>query len=510
MKAHIRPGLAIPVTAVTVGVAGDTLLRATPWGINSTLWVAVLVGGALVVTRLTRESRTVSSWLLLALPFAAFLAWRDAPFLQVWDFFAVLAALTLAAVAAFGTRLQTAGVFQYCAGALGIGLSAAVGALSLAIDGLNARDLEGGETARRSRSAVIGVLLAVPLVLLFGALLASADPVFENVVRTLFDWDFRRIVSHLVIAGSLAWLAAGYLRGLAVGSPPFKAPVDVLRVPSLGIWEIGIALGLTTLIFLLFVVVQIEYLFGGEDLIRTTTGLSYAEYARRGFFELVAVATLVVPVLLGAQAMLDKRSQRDVQSFRALSTVILILVALIMASAVQRMRLYVGAYGLTQDRLYAAVFLAWVGTVLGLFAGTALFGSGRRFAYATIVSGFAFLAGLNALNPDALIARVNLARAQGGKPLDIAHTESLSADAVPSILAGSAVLEPAARCELLLTIDARWTSAGGDWRSWNFGRQRAVRSVRRTGVAAEARDCSRRVEPPATEGDTTGADRTPQ
>jgi len=227
-------------------------------------------------------------------------------------------------------------------------------------------------------------------------------------------------------------------------------------------------------LFLIFVVVQFAYLFGGEEKIVTTAGLSYAEYARRGFFELVAVAALVIPVLLVSNAVLSETGERDRQSFRALSTVILILVALIMASAFQRMMLYTETYGLTHDRLYVCVFLGWVGTVLGLFAGTVLFGSGRNFVLAASMSGFAFLAALNVVNPDALVARVNFGRAESGESTDLVHMSSLSDDAFPSIVERISILNRQDRCDLIARIEERRVGRSSGWRSWNLGRHRAV------------------------------------
>ena len=61
------------------------------------------------------------------------------------------------------------------------------------------------------------------------------------------------------------------------------------------------------LLFLAFVLVQFRYLFGGAELVRGLTGMSYADYARRGFFELVAVAALSLPLLLLADWWLDHR-----------------------------------------------------------------------------------------------------------------------------------------------------------------------------------------------------------
>src|SRR5439155_1677090 len=129
-------------------------------------------------------------------------------------------------------------------------------------------------------------------------LFASADPVFHNVVGSIADVDFGVIASHVVLIGLGATLAAGYFWGAVIR----RGPLPVLpggQDLSLGIVPTGTALGLLDLLFLVFVVIQLRYFFGGAELIERTIGLTYAEYARRGFFELVTASALVLPILVG-------------------------------------------------------------------------------------------------------------------------------------------------------------------------------------------------------------------
>ena len=123
-------------------------------------------------------------------------------------------------------------------------------------------------------------------------------------------------------------------------------------------------------------IVQFRYLFGADTLVQITPGLTYAEYARRGFFELVFAVVLVVPVLLAADWLLDRRIRRDALVFRGLAGVQIGLVLAIAASALQRLRLYHASYGLTESRFYAMVLLIWIGAMLCWLAATVL--RGRR------------------------------------------------------------------------------------------------------------------------------------
>ena len=177
-------------------------------------------------------------------------------------------------------------------------------------------------------------------------------------------------------------------------------------------------LAVVDLLFLAFVAVQFRYLFGGAELVRELTGLSYAEYARRGFFELVAVAALSLPLLLLADWSLDQRDAVRVRRFRQLAGLMLLLLDVMLASALFRMRLYTAEYGLTELRFYTTAFMGWLVLVFGWFVATVLRGRRERFGTGALLAGWLLLAGLNLANPDAIIARVNLERAALGRPLD--------------------------------------------------------------------------------------------
>jgi hypothetical protein len=218
-------------------------------------------------------------------------------------------------------------------------------------------------------------------------------------------------------------------------------------------------------------------MFGGDELIRATTGLTYAEYARRGFFQLLAASALVLPLVWLTAGLREAGSRRTLTWLRMLEVTQAVLVALVMASAIWRMWLYVEAYGLTEDRLYGIAAITWLGLVLAWFGGTVLRGRSDRFTVGTIVAGYAVLLSLNAANPDALIARVNVSRAAQGRPFDAEYAWSLSADAVPTLTRFLPQLDEASRCTAARAIE-KWREPDPDWRSWNLGRARAGWSAR--------------------------------
>jgi hypothetical protein len=239
-------------------------------------------------------------------------------------------------------------------------------------------------------------------------------------------------------------------------------------------------LWILNLLFLGFMAVQLRYLFGGADLVEVTAGLSYAEYARRGFFELELVATtaLVVPILLLADWVAAPDTPRSRIVLRASALVLVALLLGVIASAAYRMRLYQDAYGLTEQRLYVSMIIVWLSAVLVWLVLTVLRGRREQFAFGSIIAGVACIAALHLLNPHALVARVNLDRAAAGAEVDGTYLQRLSADAVPTILARLDQLPEAERTHIAGLIVERWSGERrGGWRAWNLSDWRARRLV---------------------------------
>jgi len=253
------------------------------------------------------------------------------------------------------------------------------------------------------------------------------------------------------------------------------------RVVSLGIVEVGIVLGLLNLMFLTFVVIQVRYLFGGAGRVEATAGLTYSEYARHGFFELVTVTALVLPLLLVAHWLLRTENRAHERLFKALAGVMIGLLFVIVASALQRMYLYQQEFGLTELRLYTTVFMLWISAVLIWFVLTVLRDRRERFAFGALVAGFVAIFAINAMNPDALIASTNIDRMEEGKRFDAYYLTTLSADAVPVLVEalpeiGDRTLWKDHTVEQELVY--RWDTRRPDWRTWNLSRSRARQSIK--------------------------------
>lgn len=282
-----------------------------------------------------------------------------------------------------------------------------------------------------------GALLALPILLVFTLLLAASDLVFAGYLAQIFAWetidDLVQYAWRGVLIFGLAWGFTGALIYALAHPPAEKSPDGPARpLFSLGFIETATILALVNGLFILFGWIQLAYLFGGRANIRLD-GFTYAEYARRGFFELVTVAVLTFILLTGLHWLSRRETVRQTRMFNFLGTVMAGLVLVQLASAFLRLQLYEQSYGFTQLRLYSHVFMVWLGL---LFVGVvlALWLRPQRIPFITLAAALGFVTTLNLINPDAFIVRQNLVRYAAAGDLDAVYLTQLSDDALPSLL----------------------------------------------------------------------------
>jgi hypothetical protein len=504
----------ILLEALFLGGLGDSLLREGP-GLGLFLWIVAFAITALRLVRRRGESirREQVGWLSTGIVFAGFFAWRSSADLLFYDFIAMTGAgLLLAATLGAGSPMRTI-LGQRVRDLAGAIIFAVRESVSGVVSPVRESDI-GAPTSwyqGRARAALRALVLTIPVLLVFGLLFANADPVFGSLVA-LPNLRLDTVASHLFIAGFVTWASAGWLHGAFATTAPAPKTERSSSV-SLGSLDVTAILGGLIALFAAFVAVQVGWLFGGERLVRSTTGLSYAEYARHGFFELVWVSLLVLPVLLGTRALVRDTDAVAVRRHKLLAVPLLVLLGGVMASALGRMALYVHYYGPSTARLYATVFMCWLAIVFVWFGLTILRGQTRDFAAGMTITGFLTLAGLNVVNPEALVARASIGRASAAlqvsdslplrlavgaapvasSPIDYFYlSRRLDGDAanevVRALLAApvTAADSPArdaevrSRCDAVRNLLERWgpKARPTDWRRWDVGGWRARRAVR--------------------------------
>jgi hypothetical protein len=475
---RLRPGTAalLAAAAVALGLLGDALFYDANAGINIPLWhlalVLTLLAGAsrAGVTMTPRQLSLIGASLLLS----ALIAWRGSAALQFFDFMAAAFLVLLAIALPPRLAARRMGFLSFLF-ALAVGVySMATGALRLLF--LAAQAHSNRDPSDRAVQVGRAVVMLLPLLVVFGGLFIAADAVFESWARKLAAPNLENVVPHVFLflftggtAAGVFWCALGY-------EAPAAPEAELSESRRLRSLEIGIVLGALALLFAAFVAVQLRYLFGGRDLVESTLDLTYSEYARRGFFELVVASALLLPVLL-TMNWARRREANATLLFQVLALILVTLLAVVMASALERLRIYSDTFGLTELRFYAAAFLIWLAAVFVALVTAALRDRVGLFLWAATLLGAVALVVVNLLNPEALIARTNTSRLGEGRSFDAVYASSLGADAVPVLVDHLDRLAPDDRCIVAGALLTNWLDQGPETRGWNYSRMRAADAV---------------------------------
>lgn len=497
MTANVPPSrLALAgLLAAVFGVVAQLLFYGTGLGINVPLATVALLVAAWLVRGRGSSVAWSDAWLpIAALAFAAFMALRGDVTLLLLDLLIVLTLTGASIVALGGITVVARPIHQVVALAgrfIGWVIVGGVRPIAALAGSLPRERLS--RPPRRATPVLRGLLIALPIGLVFVALFSAADAVFARVVRDAFtfDLDLGDATGRLVVALVAAWLAAGALAFAVLqparasappdpDAPPAPNP-DALRLPRLGVTEAVTVLVVVDLLFALFVALQAAYLFGGQDTLEAS-GLTYSEYARRGFLELIVVAALAGGLVLTLQAVVTHRSRLHLGAAIALG----LLTAVVLASALLRLRLYQEAYGWTELRFYAVAAIAWlaIGLVLLILALAA--DRARWLPHALIVSALVVGLAVNVVGPVRFVAEQNVARLlhpelvarDGETGLDAFYLMMLGSDAVPALIDALPALPDDQRDALRAELQFRAESlasdtAGRAWQAWNLSRERA-------------------------------------
>jgi hypothetical protein len=355
---------------------------------------------------------------------------------------------------------------------------------------------QGGERGTDERStrtgawAVLrGVVLALPVLMVFALLLGSADLVFQRELEQFASLLSLERLPEYIFRLIYILLAACTLLGVFLHAASESTDDRLfgrerpLGSRFLGFTEASIVLGGVAILFLGFVIVQFRYFFGGAENIGLQ-GFTFAEYARRGYSELMTVAILSLLLLLGLGAVTRRASMSQQRLFSALSVLIVLLVGVMLVSAYMRLGLYEMAYGFTRLRTYVHVSLIWLGLLLATVVVLELLRRERLFAAAALAASLGFAVTLILLNVDAFIVRQNVGRALQGQGLDVPHLASLSTDSVPPLVAlfrsGTTPVDTkdAIGAVLACRLEATVTDASPDWRSFTVSGSQAEQAMR--------------------------------
>ncbi len=419
------------LAALGLGLLVELFFDGHTAGVSFPLTVGLGVGAMLALTGIEgRQKARPNLWLLAPIGFLAVMVGvrESAPLVSLNILTVLTLLLTLAYSFAEG-RLSDFGLLQHALVPLKAACSAlVVHAPSTLSSAVHAPGLKAS-IGRLAKPVILGLFMAMPVVVIFTALLCSADPRFGALIVDALN---------LVAAGPLlqggmvtfgAMVAIAGLLGLSQRVVRARAePTNGVSAPRAAIEGITFALTVDAL-FVAFALTQAVYLFH-QDPSLSGNGITYSSYARGGFFELLAVSMMTLALILALVSLVRPATPGQAKLFKSACSAMAALVGVLLVSAIKRMALYEEAYGYTALRVYSHVFMFALGAAM-LWRAVTFWWKPERFAFGAFLCGVGFVMALNVLNPDAFIARGNLERQRAGETLDYQYLNSLSADATP-------------------------------------------------------------------------------
>lgn len=347
------------------------------------------------------------------------------------------------------------------------------------------------------RKVLIGLAIAMPLLMVVIALLSSADGVFDHILSEIPD-----LLGNLSIGDGIfrfIWvcivciLLFGYLWGFIDSKKyewgqhePLDHKIDRATVTGehrtpesfkivLDPIITATVLVAINMVYILFVIVQFTYLFGaGEGTL--PEGASYAEYARSGFLELIVVTAINFVLVMGT-LMFSVKQRGFLQQVNNVMLYILVVCSCVMLySAYTRLVLYEEAYGYTYIRFLVHAFMIFLGVLL-IIAGLRIHFVSIPLAKLYIVLGLVSYVVMNYVGMDIMIAKENIERYKEIGIVDEFYLNSLSTDAIPTLIEFS-LKEQSIMDAQLEERRKDLSTRDQDWPTFNLSDYRAERALK--------------------------------
>jgi len=433
------------IVVLALGWLFDFLFWEKSPGVNFAIfWMACLIGGFYLLLSSGHRPHRSTLWLLPLFGFFAAVTFiRSEPMTTFLAYTFTMFMLTVFSVTYLGGRWMQYAFADYVTKFFSLIGSIFVRPITFTAEARKLQTEAGVQPAKYNFMPILrGLVIALPIVAIFASLLASADVVFgqrldafiqafklENLPQYIF-----RMIYILVIGYALG----GIFLHASTASTDDKLVGEgkILIPPFLGFIESSIVLGSVIALFAAFVIIQFQYFFGGASNINVE-GYTFAEYARKGFGELVTVAFFALMMLLTLTGITKRENENQRKIFSGLGIALVALLIVMLISAYQRLNLYEAAYGFSRLRTYTHVFLIWIGLLLITTIVLEILRKERMFAFAMLIASLGFAASLPILNVDAFIVNQNIQRDTNGsdaKDLDSQYFIELSDDAIPPLV----------------------------------------------------------------------------
>lgn len=281
------------------------------------------------------------------------------------------------------------------------------------------------------KKILIGIVISVPFLFVILNLLIEADAQFERLIGTLpnilsfkVEYVIRFVAILIYTFGFFGFMQVLLQKNIhRVHKEGTLKPVVMDGIIALTV------LVLLDLVYVLFVAVQFKYFFSGtlED------GFTYAEYARRGFFELLfvtlinlTVTTVIIHLTKSVQGFLKK-------AIRLALTILVLSSGVLLISAIMRMAMYVDAYGFTFTRVLVHSFMIFL-IIIFAYTLVKIWLEKLSLFHFYFIASLIYYVGINTVNLDRIVVEKNMDRYETTGNIDIHYLNQFSATGVLGLI----------------------------------------------------------------------------
>ncbi|XOB42238.1 MAG: DUF4153 domain-containing protein [Candidatus Nealsonbacteria bacterium] len=440
--------------AVILGMLVDYLFYGKPIGVSFFVFILVLIIFSLILTKKFQQKLFKTQHLLLipVLLFSAMIFCRSSSFLTFFNILFSLFLISLFFTLFLEKNLLDFNLSKYFISPFSLILNSFKKSARVIDKIINQNQAVRKFGSPEFKSAIRGIIISIPILAVFIWLLSSADIVFQQYLDRLLkiNIDMEIVLRILIVLVSSCFFIGVFAKAFSLFKD--KSLTEFANDKSensltknnqtklLDSIESSMVLGSVGLLFLVFIIFQFFYLFGAKEYVwGIEEYITYSEYAKKGFGELIAVSIISFLLIYAIDKFGKRENLSQKKLSKILSSVLVFEIFVIMASAFSRLSLYIDGYGYTFSRLLAFAFLIGLGFIfLILLCKILLEKKEGLFLYSAFWLVILFFVGINILNPDAFIAKENIQKYiqknQQWKGLDIRYLTRLSDDAVPEIV----------------------------------------------------------------------------
>ena len=416
-----------------------------------------------------RFGRYETALLVFAAVLTAGFAWSADAGVKAVMFLLSLFSANLSFCLASGQNRRSSGSFGTLFDAPRAFFTFGFGGMGAALRGLEDARKNAGSAGKKGSAALLGIVIAVPMVAVMLPLLMRSDAAFEGLVGLLPDTDWTEPFYSLLTGLLAAWVLFARGLGLQFRTKRTPAPGITKRLSAI---TVNILLGAVCVLYLAYLFSQLAY-FSGGFLGILPEDYTLAEYARRGFFEMAWLSGINLGLVL-LSAGLVEQEERIPAGTRWMCLFIGAVTLFLIATASAKMLLYIDSSGLTRLRLLTQTLMVWLAVTTVLVCIRLL---KPRFAWmkTVILTALALGSALLWLDVDAVVARYNVRAYQSGKleTVDMRHLSGLGYGAVPYIAELTDDGDPEIAGEASSILYYRDASMDG-LREWNRSRSKAA------------------------------------